>query len=141
MEARGVGIAGYTEAQPTGEEFAVIARPGDVTSPDLRAPGATSPGVMSPGPASPGSVMSSGSMSPGVPTVGTARAPIGEAANRDPAVQIPAAPQPILSDSAVPHPDLTSITGPPRMTSEPAPETPTTGLAKLPLLSEKRSAK
>lgn len=141
MEASGIGIAGYTETQPTGEEFAVIARPGDVTSPGLRSPGATSPGVMSPGAASLGSAMSSGPTSPAmVPTLGTAHAPIGEAANRDPAVRIPAAPQPIISDT-IPHPDLATVTGPPRMTSDPAPETPATGVASLPLLAEKRNTK
>ncbi|KAG8705396.1 hypothetical protein FRC09_002982 [Ceratobasidium sp. 395] len=141
MESRGIGIAGYTEAQPTGEEFAVVTGPGG----DDRIPSPLSP--MSPtsmGPPSPEAT------SPRIgDTVNTIRTPIGQSANRDPAVMIPAAPQAIVSD-VMPHPDVATsgaarpsrlaevVTAPTEGGSVHDPETPVVGVDNLPLLAERR---
>ncbi|KAL5637135.1 hypothetical protein ACGC1H_000949 [Rhizoctonia solani] len=105
MESRGVGIGGYTSAydQPTGEEFAVITRPTDPTT-------SSSPAPVSPGAVGPvGTVGSIGNAAlNAVPT------PVGQIANRDPAVSVPAAPQPIVSGLS-PHPGLVEHS--PRATS------------------------
>ncbi|CAE6435294.1 unnamed protein product [Rhizoctonia solani] len=96
MESRGIGIAGYTSAhdQPTGEEFAVIARPAEAPTSDHM-------------PASPsgvgGTLGTAGSV--GNAALNAVPTPIGQAANRDPAVSVPAAPQPIVSGIA-PHPGM-----------------------------------
>ncbi|KAG8742573.1 hypothetical protein FRC10_001238 [Ceratobasidium sp. 414] len=139
MESRGIGIAGYTDTQPTGEEFAVVTKPsGDGDRiPSLRplSPGATSPA-------------SAGETSLRIgDTVNTIRTPIGQSANRDPAVMVPAAPQAIVS-GVVPHPDLATsqAAGPSRLAEVvPAeggsvhdPETPVVGVDNLPLLAERR---
>ncbi|KAG8752494.1 hypothetical protein FRC12_011920 [Ceratobasidium sp. 428] len=141
MESRGIGIAGYTDPQPTGEEFAVVTGPGG----DDRIPSPLSP--MSPtsmGPPSPEAT------SPRIgDTVNTIRTPIGQSANRDPAVMIPAAPQAIVSD-VMPHPDVATsgaarpsrlaevVTAPTEGGSVHDPETPVVGVDNLPLLAERR---
>ncbi|KAG8702378.1 hypothetical protein FRC08_003526 [Ceratobasidium sp. 394] len=96
------------------------------------------------------SPISPGQTSPRIgDTVNTIRTPIGQSANRDPAVMIPAAPQAVVSD-VVPHPDLVTskAAGPSRLAevvnaptegaSVHDPETPVVGVDSLPLLSERR---
>ncbi|KAG9126475.1 hypothetical protein FRC07_003291 [Ceratobasidium sp. 392] len=142
MESRGIGIAGYTDTQPTGEGFAVITKPNQSRD---HIPSPLSP--MSPG--------SMGLPSPDATTprigdtVNSVRTPIGQSANRDPAVMIPAAPQAIVSD-VVPHPDVATskAAGPSRLAevmnapteggSVNDPETPMVGVDNLPLLAERR---
>ncbi|KAJ1308411.1 hypothetical protein OPQ81_004116 [Rhizoctonia solani] len=106
MESRGIGIVGYTGAhdQPTGEDFAVIARPSEPVTSSDRAPASPS-GVG-------GGVGTAGSI--GNAALNAVRTPIGQVGNRDPAVLIPAAPQPVVSGIA-PHPGLVDRT--PRATS------------------------
>ncbi|KAG9073897.1 hypothetical protein FRC06_011084 [Ceratobasidium sp. 370] len=140
MESRGIGIGGYTDTQPTGEEFAVITKPSGDQIPSPMSP--LSPGAMSP--ASPGET------SPRIgDTVNAIRTPIGQSANRDPAIMVPAAPQAIVSD-VMPHPDLATsqaagpsrlaevVTAPTEGGSVHDPETPVVGADSLPLLSERR---
>ncbi|KAG8713590.1 hypothetical protein FRC11_011683, partial [Ceratobasidium sp. 423] len=97
MESQGIGIAGYTGAhdQPTGEEFAVIARPQEPPTSSNRAP--VSPSGVG------GSLGTAGSV--GNAALNAVRTPIGQIANRDPAVLVPAAPQPVVSGIS-PHPGL-----------------------------------
>lgn len=165
MESQGIGIAGYTGTQPTGEEFAVVARPGEPVSSLPTSPGANSPGIVGPssmggvGPTSPGAV---GSAMNAVPQ------PIGRSANLDPAVLVPAAPQPVVSGLA-PHPGLVNDLSQMRSREEERsedgtvgksedgtmgqseddlgtsrtrtvlePETPVVGVDKLPLLKDER---
>ncbi|CAE6540752.1 unnamed protein product [Rhizoctonia solani] len=106
MESQGIGIGGYTSAydQPTGEEFAVITRPTEPATSHGHAP--VSPGEVG-GPL--GTVGSVGNAAlNAVPT------PVGQIANRDPAVSVPAAPQPIVSGLS-PHPGMVEHS--PRATS------------------------
>ncbi|CAE6451595.1 unnamed protein product [Rhizoctonia solani] len=106
MESRGIGIAGYTSAydQPTGEEFAVIARPAEPPTSSNRAPASPS-GVG-------GSLDTAGSV--GNAALNAVPTPIGQVANHDPAVLVPAAPQPVVSGIS-PHPGL--VDRAPRATS------------------------
>ncbi|CAE6347069.1 unnamed protein product [Rhizoctonia solani] len=106
MESQGVGIAGYTSAhdQPTGEEFAVITRPGEPI-------GSSSDTPVNPSGVG-GSVGTAGSV--GNAALNAVRTPIGHLANRDPAVSVPAAPQPVVSGVS-PHPGL--VEREPRATS------------------------
>lgn len=90
MESKGIGIAGYTGVQPTGEEFAVVSRPSEGVCRSPRSP------------ASPGGTAKAGVASAALTAVPTS---IGQAANADPAVLVPAAPQPVVSGFA-PHPGL-----------------------------------
>ncbi|CUA70390.1 hypothetical protein RSOLAG22IIIB_00750 [Rhizoctonia solani] len=106
IESRGVGIGGYTSAhdQPTGEEFAVITRPAEPATSPSHAP--TSPSGVG------GTLGTAGSV--GNAALNAVPTPIGQIANRDPAVLVPAAPQPIISGIS-PHPGLVDHT--PRATS------------------------
>ncbi|CAE6404563.1 unnamed protein product [Rhizoctonia solani] len=106
LESQGIGIAGYTSAhdQPTGEEFAVITRPGEPVDCSNGVP--TNPSGVG------GSVGTAGSV--GNAALNAVRTPIGHLANRDPAVLVPAAPQPVVSGVS-PHPGL--VEREPRATS------------------------
>ncbi|QRV72413.1 hypothetical protein RhiJN_00427 [Ceratobasidium sp. AG-Ba] len=135
MESRGIGIAGYTDTQPTGEEFAVITRPNQSRD---HIPQPLNP--LSP-------IVSEDPTTPRIgDTLNSVRTPIGQSANRDPAVMVPAAPQAIVS-GVVPHPGVANSRaaganmGGEREGSggsEQGSETPVVGVDNLPLLNERR---
>ncbi|KAF8759704.1 hypothetical protein RHS01_02081 [Rhizoctonia solani] len=148
MESRGVGIAGYTSAhdQPTGEEFAVITRPGEAVDSSNNVP--VNPSGVG------GSVGTAGSV--GNAALNAVRTPIGHLANRDPAVLVPARPNPssrvyplirdgTMEDSEKMTESENSL-GKARQGGNPsenggtstAPVTPVVGADKLPLLDQKR---